>query len=151
MDSRLTPTARSSSRSSAFATADAGRVLLEPGELQHALLPGGLDGVQSRDLAQRPGQLGGFGRRSHQHPLGSGQLSLQVGGRVFGHDTTAVDDEHPIADLLGLGQDVSGKHDRAIGPQTGDQLAYLDDLSRVQSDGGLVQDQDFRLVQQRLR
>ena len=71
--------------------------------------------------------------------------------RAVGHKAAVVDDDHALADRLHLRQDVGGKNDRVALAEALDQVADLDDLLRVEADGRLVQNQDGRVAEQRLR
>ena len=73
-------------------------------------------------------------------------LAPQVGRRPLRDDVVAlVDDEHPVAGHLDLGQDVARYEDRHAAPQAGDQVADDQDLVRVEADRRLVHDDDRRL------
>ena len=76
---------------------------------------------------------------------------LQVLRRVRRQDFAFEHDHHPVAGHLRLRQDVRRDQDRVARRQTLDQLAHRADLVRVQADGRLVQDDQFRLVHQRIR
>ena len=60
-------------------------------------------------------------------------------------------DQHLLADRLHLAQNMTGQDDRVGLPQLPDEFADLDDLRRVQADGRLIEDDEFRAAQQRLR
>ena len=75
------------------------------------------------------------------------QAAGEVLGGVLGHHPALVDDHHPPAGHLHLGQDVGGEHDRVLASQALDQLAGLDDLLGVEARGGLVEDEHVRVVE----
>ena len=50
-----------------------------------------------------------------------------------------------------LGKDVRAEDDRVIAGQAPDEIARLDDLLRIEAGGRLVEDQDFGVVNERLR
>ena len=62
-----------------------------------------------------------------------------------------VDDDHAVAHDADLVQDVRGKQDRALAAQVADQIADVDDLIGIEPDGRLVEDEQRRLRDQRLR
>ncbi len=53
--------------------------------------------------------------------------------------------------VLHFRQNVGGKDNGVVARQTLDQVARLDDLVRVESGGGLVQNQDVGIMDDRLR
>ena len=59
--------------------------------------------------------------------------------------------EQPIAGLADLGQDVARDQDRVVLLEVVDEVAHLDDLHRVETAGRLVEDEELRLVDDRLR
>ena len=61
-----------------------------------------------------------------------------------------LDHQQAIAGLADLRQEVAGDQQGVLAAQLPDQVAHLDDLHRVQAAGRLVQDQQRRLVHQRL-
>ncbi len=77
-------------------------------------------------------------------------LAPQVIQPLVHRDPAPGDDDHPIADRLDLRQDVGRQQDRVAGAQLADQRPDLQDLDRVQARRRLVEDQDRRVVQQRL-
>lgn len=60
-------------------------------------------------------------------------------------------DDNSVAHRLHLGQDVGGEQHRPGLGKVADQLPDLDNLRRVQPDRRLVQNQNFRVADQRLR
>ena len=70
---------------------------------------------------------------------------------VRGDDLALADDDDLLADLLHFRQDVRAENDRVVARQALDQRPGLDDLLRVQAGGGLVQNQDVGIVDDRLR
>ena len=58
-------------------------------------------------------------------------------------------DENPVTDGLDLAQNMAGQNDRVGLAQVTDEGADLDHLRRIQTDGWLVKDDDFRRAQQR--
>ncbi len=76
---------------------------------------------------------------------------MQVFRRIFGDDFALVNDENAVTKLLGFGKDVGGEHDGALFAHFADDVADFDDLGRVQADGGFIENQHFRAVEQRLR
>ena len=74
----------------------------------------------------------------------------QRGGRVEGDDAAVRHDRDAIAQLLGLVEVVRGEQDRhAAGPQSGDRIEQLEADAGIETDGGLVQEEDLRVGQQR--
>ena len=79
------------------------------------------------------------------------KLAGEVGGTIGGDDLALVDDQHPLADLRHLRENMTAQKNRVFFPQFLDQAADFDDLSRVQADGGFVENQDRGVVQECLR
>src|SRR5882724_10764656 len=77
-------------------------------------------------------------------------LESQVLGCIHCHDPALVDNDDAMARLLYLGKDVGRKDHGMTAGKLLDKLANLVDLFRVESDGWLVQDQNRRIVHQRL-
>ena len=77
-------------------------------------------------------------------------LIEQAGDRRFADHLPLVDDRDAIADLLHLAEQMAGEEDglAAIGGQTADQLAHFLDAGDVEAVHRLVQDHDFRIVEQ---
>ena len=70
---------------------------------------------------------------------------------ILGNDAAAVDDDHALARHAHLRQDVGAEQHGGRAPQGADESADLDDLAWIQADGGFVENEYLRLVQQRLR
>ena len=71
--------------------------------------------------------------------------------RILRHHATAIDDHYPLAGHGDLGKDVGGQNDGVLAGETLDELPGLDDLSRVQPRGRLVQDEHFGIMNECLR
>ena len=67
------------------------------------------------------------------------------------HKTAVVHDDHALAHSLHFGQDVGGQNNRVVSAEALDEVADLDDLLRVEANGGLVQNEDRRVAEQSLR
>ena len=80
-----------------------------------------------------------------------GEVVRKGVGCAVGHKAAVVDDDHAFADRLHLGQNVRGENDRVAFAEALDQVADLDNLLRVKADGRLVQNEDGRVAEQRLR
>ena len=65
-------------------------------------------------------------------------------GRIDGDDFPFVDDHHAVARHAHFRQDVRRKNDRVISRETLDQMAYLDDLLGVETDGRLIENDHVR-------
>ena len=87
----------------------------------------------------------------HQHGLGAARPILQVVHRVGGHQLAFVDDDHLLAGLLDLGQDVRAQDDGVVARQAADQITRFVDLLGIQAGRRFVENQDFRVVDDRLR
>jgi hypothetical protein len=96
-----------------------------------------------------PGGTGATpGRRPPRSRRRTGPGPRAAGGRrALGDDPALVDDEHPVAGHLDLGQDVAGDEDGHPPAQAGDQVAHDQDLVGVEADRRLVHDDDGRLGQ----
>src|SRR5947208_10054175 len=67
-------------------------------------------------------------------------VARQVRDLVLDHDVPLVDDDHLVTDLRHLGEDVRREDDRALAAEGPDEAPDLDDLSRIEADGGLVEE-----------
>ena len=72
-------------------------------------------------------------------------------GRALAHEPAAMDDQHAPADGLDLGQDVRREQHRLLAREPADQIAHLADLVRVEAGRRLVEDQERRVGDQRVR
>ena len=74
---------------------------------------------------------------------------------VFGtfvcDDLSLVYDDDAVAYRLNLGQNVRRKNDGMILAEVLDEVAYLNDLLRVETDGRLVENKHLRVADERLR
>ena len=69
---------------------------------------------------------------------------------IVGHDLSFVDYDDPVADGLHFGKNVGGEDNGVPFSQRFDQIADLNDLLGVKTDGRLVQNQDLRISDQSL-
>ena len=98
----------------------------------------------SKPASAGRGRHGLFGR---DHDIATVHPAQQRFGRLAGHDLAAVDDRDLIAELLGFFQIVGGQDDRYTQlVQTGDVLPELAAQLDVDAGGGLIQDQNRRLM-----
>ena len=67
------------------------------------------------------------------------------------HKTAVVHNDYALAHGLHFRQDVGGQNDRVVSAEALDKVADLDDLLRVEANGGLVQNEDRRVAEQSLR
>ena len=105
------------------------------------------------DAGDGPGRLDGAGRGAGDLDLdraAAAQLRRQLLLGPLGDDLAVLDDQQAVAGLADLGQDVAGEQDGVLAAQRLDGRAHLDDLHRVEPAGRLVEDQQLRLVHQRL-
>src|SRR6266436_3756838 len=110
-------------------------------------LPGGPGGAFSCRLRD---DIGARDRAEEVlQPAASG-ARLQLLRRAVGDDAAAVDDDGPGARRLDLLEDVGRKNDRLLLAHAADERAYLVLLVRIEAVGGLVEDQHFGIVDQRL-
>src|SRR5690242_7153153 len=70
---------------------------------------------------------------------------------VFRDNTAATDDDDPLAYRGRLGQDVGAKDHRMGARQALDQFSDLDDLFGIEADRWFVENEDWRVVDERLR
>src|SRR5437763_9762243 len=77
--------------------------------------------------------------------------SLEPFERVVGDHPPLRDDERLLAGSGDLGKDVGGEYDGVLARERLDELAHLYDLCRIETDGGLVEDEHLRIAEQRLR
>ena len=94
-----------------------------------------------------------FFRRLHGqlHSALSREQPFQIFRGVAGHQLPFGQNQDSGADLLHLRQNVTGKNDGVLLPQLADQLPYLRNLPGVKPHGRLVQNDDLRVAQHRLR
>ena len=78
--------------------------------------------------------------------MGSARAVPEIFHGIGGHQLAFGDDHHQLAGLLHLGQDVGAEDDGMLRGQVLDHFAGLDDLVRIESAGGLIQDQNVRVV-----
>jgi hypothetical protein len=78
-------------------------------------------------------------------------LCAQILGRIDRNDLTPIDDDHAVAGLFNLWQDMRRQHDGMTPRQALDQLSYFLNLFGVEANGWLVKNEDWRIVEQRLR
>src|SRR4029077_11392863 len=66
-------------------------------------------------------------------------------------DSAFVNDDYPSACHLDFGQDVSGKQNGVLPAKILNQLAHLPDLIRVETNGGLVENEKVRFREKSVR
>ena len=71
---------------------------------------------------------------------------MQVGDGIDGDDFAAINDDHLAAGLLHFGEDVGAEDDGVIAGETGDQLAGLTLLFRIEAGSGLIENEHGRIV-----
>src|SRR5512139_3418160 len=76
-----------------------------------------------------------------------GQLALAADAQ----DLAATEHQQPITGLADLGEDVARDQDRVVLLEVVDEVAHLDDLHRIETARGLVEDEELRLMNDRLR
>ena len=70
--------------------------------------------------------------------------------RTGGDEATASEDRDPIGDLLHLREDVArDEHGPALGAEAPQEVAHLDDPGGIEAVGGLVEDQQRGILEQR--
>src|SRR5262249_5182707 len=83
-----------------------------------------------------------------------GFVTLQTRGEIFrrvdGFEFPLIDDDDELARGGDLGQDVGAENDGVLAGKVVDELAGLDDLLGVEAGGGLIEDQNVRVVNERL-
>ena len=76
---------------------------------------------------------------------------LDVGHAALGEYLAVIDDGDARAELLELGKDVAADHDRlAERPELAEELAQLDPGPRIEAGRRLVEEQDLRVVDERV-
>src|SRR5262249_35500188 len=83
--------------------------------------------------------------------IDSTQRMRKLFGRIDGYNLSFINDDDTSARLLNFGKNMTAQNHGVIALQTLDQLADLDNLRRIQPDRGFIQDEDFGIVNQRLR
>src|SRR5690349_1035999 len=127
-------------------------------EATAAMLPAGLvrmAGAESGSLTGAGGfAVGCMVANDLEKDLFEGGLA--IGGDefldgAFGLQLALAEDRHPVADRLHLAELVRAKEDRfALALQSLDDLPHLHPPERVQAAGGLVEDEQVRIVDQGL-
>ena len=79
------------------------------------------------------------------------QLPLQLRRSAEGGQRPFGNDEDLVADGLHLGEDMGAENDSVALSKLLDQISDLDDLNGVKADGRLIQNDDLRPAEQRLR
>ncbi len=72
-------------------------------------------------------------------------------GRTVGDHPSVIDDENPLADGFDFGQDVGRQDHGVVLSELGNELTNLDDLVGIETDGGFIEDEHRRLVNERAR
>ena len=75
----------------------------------------------------------------------------QLGGGPFGDQRAAGQHDHALAERFHLGEDVAREEHRPRAAQAADELADLDHLRGIEPDRRLVEHEDRRIAEQRLR
>ena len=81
-----------------------------------------------------------------QDGFGAARSGLQIADGVGGDELSFIDDDDLLAGLLDLGQDVRAENDGVLAGEILDEIACLVDLLGVEAGGGLVENQDVRIV-----
>src|SRR5207244_13463819 len=90
-----------------------------------------------RDAARTPG-------------LRAAGAALQFAHRVRRYQSSFVDNDHLLAGLLALRENVRAQNDGMVASKTLDQIPRLIDLLRIESRRGFVQNEYVGIVQNRL-
>src|SRR5262249_34483982 len=69
---------------------------------------------------------------------------------IYRRDLTLVDNDDAVAKSLDLGKDMGAQNDGVAAAEAPDELADLDDLPGIEAHCGFVQNQQLRIVDQRL-
>src|SRR4051812_3408460 len=89
-------------------------------------------------------------RKATEEVLEVAVLALQFGKIAHRGDLAAVDDNDPLAGPLDFGEDVCRVQDGVLLSQLADQVARLALLVRIKSRRRLIEDEDGRIMQQRI-
>nr|WP_246258631.1 hypothetical protein [Amycolatopsis anabasis] len=112
-----------------------------------------------RAVIARPWIVSGLPQHSHGRRAVAGRhaeplthLASQLASIRFANEVSVVDDADAGGQPGHLGEDMAGEEDRraVLVGETAEQVPDLHDTDWVQAVRGLVQDQQFRPVQQRL-
>lgn len=87
---------------------------------------------------------------AHHHAHALADALGQVFQAVLGDDLAVVDNDHAVANIGHLVEDVRGEHHGVVVAKVANQAADLDDLAWIQADGGFVHDDHVRIAHQRL-
>ena len=83
----------------------------------------------------------------HFSVLDAGRQGVE---RPLGRHLAVMDDHHAVADDVDLGEDVGAEDNGVVPPEISDHIADLDNLARVEARGGLVQDENGGIADERL-
>ena len=97
------------------------------------------------------GVLGDAVRFDHHAVAAAALARAQLVRRAVGDQLAAADDDDAAAGRLHLGEDVRRQDDRLLAADLLDERPDLDDLVGVEAARRLVEDDDVRVVQHRLR
>ena len=125
--------------------------LLAGGELHQVIQLPVADSGDARNCVERRGHRIGRAVHAQPQPFRPAHHGGQPVDAVLGDDPALMDDDHALAHHAHLGQDVAGQENGAVLAQLPDQLARLRHLDRVDADGRLIENQHFRIVDDRLR
>ena len=115
-----------------------------------------VDAANAGDLFQFVLDYGGFEIATstgdfENDGFGAARSSLEIADGVGGDELSFIDDDDLLAGLLDLGKDVSAENDGVLSGEIFDEVASLVDLLGVEAGGGFVENQDVRIVNDRLR
>ena len=79
------------------------------------------------------------------------QTRRQIVWRINGHHAALVDDHDALTGLRDFREDVGAENDGVIAGELLDQLPSFDDLLGIEAGGRFVENQDIRVVDERLR
>ena len=104
----------------------------------------------ARRFSDRLFHLRGAASRTDDKSVRPLSTHLVVGERLVGHKLSAGYDQHVVADLGDLREDVAADDDGVLLGKTSDEVPNLDDLLRVEADGRLVENDDVGVAEHRL-
>jgi len=86
-----------------------------------------------------------------RHRIMEARLGLESRRRVVRQNLSMSDDQGAVADGINFLENMSLDHDNFVCRHAANQMAYIEFLIGIEPVGRFVQDQDFRVVQDRLR
>ena len=110
-----------------------------------------LDRLDARHIADDRGDLRHVALDLQLQPQIAAGAAFEILDRIDSADLALVDDDDALTDRSHLREDMRREDDRMLAGEILDQIADLHDLRRVKADRRLIENEEFRIAEQRLR